>query len=51
MDLPLSDLALHWLAPDAAPTESRATDATDDRSDDEAWADLEERVSAARAIF
>jgi hypothetical protein len=51
MDLPLSDLASLWLAPDAAPTDSRATEAADQRSDDEAWADLEERVSAARAIF
>jgi hypothetical protein len=51
MELPLSDLASLWLAPDSAPMDARSTEATDERSDEEAWADLEERVSAARAIF
>jgi len=51
MELPLSDLATLWLAPDAVPTDSRAAAVADERSYDEAWADLEERVSAARAIF
>jgi len=51
MELPLSDLASLWLASDGSSMDSRAPDAADERSDDEAWADLEERVSAARAIF
>lgn len=50
MDLPAAALALHWLDTDDAPAGLRAAPA-DERSDDEAYADLEERVNAARAIL
>lgn len=50
MDLPTAALALHWLDADDDAAALRA-EAAADRTDDQAYADLEERVNAARAIL